>query len=897
MSDPDYSPEMAGRLAKLETAISKGRTVRFAYWSIARDDERERTVNPLALLHDMSAWYVVGADLEDEGRRKKFRVSRASAATSASRRAASATSASPATSRSTSTGASRRGRSARSLARRVEVHGDTRRGGSPARCRTPARSTTASSRPYASVEPLAAWVLRQNGRAVPLEPAELREEVAAALARSASATRDVRRARGAGARREHPAWPERPPGPVAPERFGVLQALLAHLLAACGEAGGGARRGRPRRAFSITIEELEEVVAAEPRQLRRRLLHGLRGAERRRGARRQGALRRRLPAAAQADPLEARAIRLALEFVGPMIAADSRSPLDKVRGKLEETFGQFELAQTPEVPVETDEEQLVTTLSGAMEHHRVVRIEYLKEDEASRPRGRSRRTSSCASSRTGACTLGPRRGGRAPSGSTACARPSRRRDLRAAAGLRPELPPRPARGADPLREAGGALEDRAGARPLADGSAVADVPYSTEEWLVTEILADRGEAVVLEPEPLREVHRRACPRHGRELASARAPARRARPAARRSGRGPLPRPDPRPAAAGTRGPRPRGGRGGRPGSVGERLPVSRREHRTSVPCSTRGGGQPPSRERQGSPPSRSQWFVSSRRCSTSGRGPWPRGTHLLVGGRNGAGVRPLALHDELDHGLAVRPVGLGLRRGECERARRTAAAARARPGSSRSRSASRPGRRGRARAAGRSSAHGDTGHVGARRRARRAGRLHRRRGPARRTRSAGSSDRLAGVGGRSGRPRPRRPRGVAQLVLPPVHRARRPGDQQEDGARRGAERLHAEVDAVGADDGGDAVATGYTGRVKVKVEPSRAPNGRRASRRRLGDRARDEQPRPGRARPPTAVRPNFSKISVWCSAAMPGPSSRTVSARGRSHPRGRRAPPARPPST
>src|SRR2546426_12712341 len=33
--DPDYSPELAGRLSKLETAISKQRTVRFEYWSIA----------------------------------------------------------------------------------------------------------------------------------------------------------------------------------------------------------------------------------------------------------------------------------------------------------------------------------------------------------------------------------------------------------------------------------------------------------------------------------------------------------------------------------------------------------------------------------------------------------------------------------------------------------------------------------------------------------------------------------------------------------------------------------------------------------------------------------------------------------------------------------------------
>src|SRR4029077_15206562 len=46
--DPDYSPELAGRLSKLETAISKQRTVKFEYWSIARGVQRERTVDPYA---------------------------------------------------------------------------------------------------------------------------------------------------------------------------------------------------------------------------------------------------------------------------------------------------------------------------------------------------------------------------------------------------------------------------------------------------------------------------------------------------------------------------------------------------------------------------------------------------------------------------------------------------------------------------------------------------------------------------------------------------------------------------------------------------------------------------------------------------------------------------------
>ena len=48
-----------------------------------------------------------------------------------------------------------------------------------------------------------------------------------------------------------------------------------------------------------------------------------------------------------------------------------------------------------------------------------------------------------------------------------------------------------------------------GAQPLTDGSAIANVPYKTEDWLLSEVLADRGETVVLEPLRLRDVVARA----------------------------------------------------------------------------------------------------------------------------------------------------------------------------------------------------------------------------------------------------------------------------------------------------------------------------------------------------------------------------------------------------
>src|SRR5437870_13451163 len=66
--DPDYSPEMPGRLGKLEGAISKQRTIKFPYYSISRNRQSERTVNPYGLLSDNGSWYVIGQDLDQIGR-------------------------------------------------------------------------------------------------------------------------------------------------------------------------------------------------------------------------------------------------------------------------------------------------------------------------------------------------------------------------------------------------------------------------------------------------------------------------------------------------------------------------------------------------------------------------------------------------------------------------------------------------------------------------------------------------------------------------------------------------------------------------------------------------------------------------------------------------------------
>ena len=381
--DPDYSPELQGRLGKLEGAISKQRTVKFRYWSIYRDEEEERTLNPYALLPENGSWYVIGHDLEREDIRT-FRVSRI---------------------RSDIRFATRRERDFRLPAEfdielyrgrtewqfgdivgeaKIEVAPDTAwwvaraYGGTRNHIEGDVFTTQ-----YASVDLLARWILRQDGRAVPLQPSELRR-LTVEGARAARTAHEGAPATPAGLVAEGVAVvvPDRLAGPVAPERFGVLQSLLAYLLTACGEEREGVIPAQELvDRFSIPAEQLEEhlsllnlvnfgggcyAVYAE-----------LQGDEVHVDKELFGDTFRRPP---RLTPLEARAIRLALEFVGPMIASSAHSPLDRVRAKLEETFGAFDLAQTP-APHIGEEEGLVDTLTRAIDTHKLVELEYLKPEE------------------------------------------------------------------------------------------------------------------------------------------------------------------------------------------------------------------------------------------------------------------------------------------------------------------------------------------------------------------------------------------------------------------------------------------------------------------------------------------------------------------------------------
>jgi proteasome accessory factor BC len=505
--DPDYSLELQGRLGKLEGAISKQRTVKFRYWSIYRDSEEERTLNPYALLPENGSWYVIGHDLERDDIRT-FRVSRI---------------------RSDIRFATRRERDFRLPPEfdvenfrgraewqfgeivgeaQIDVAPDTAwwveraYGGERNRIEDDVFTTE-----YASSNMLARWILRQDGRAVPLEPSELRRLVtegarAARIAHEgAPPTPAAEVVLG-----ESDGAVERFAGPVAPERFGVLQSLLAYLLTSCGEDREGVIQVQELvDRFSIPREAIEEhlsllnlvnfgggcyAVYAE-----------LQGEEVHVDKELFGDTFRRPP---RLTPLEARAIRLALEFVGPMVAAGAHSPLERVRAKLEQTFGAFDLTQTP-APHVGEEEGLVDKLTQAINEHKLVEIEYLKPEEqevvirtvepysierrlpnwyvhawdTERDQPRSYRLDRMRSAKVLKKSFKPREG----------FDPS---ELHGATSARIWYSPAVAR-----------WEIEKGARPLVDGAAIADRSVGSAEWLVGEVVSYRGEAIVLEPQELR----------------------------------------------------------------------------------------------------------------------------------------------------------------------------------------------------------------------------------------------------------------------------------------------------------------------------------------------------------------------------------------------------------
>ena len=248
--------------------------------------------------------------------------------------------------------------------------------------------TATLTTPYSHLGPLAEAVLQHMGRLTALEPDALVDEVEASLERVA-ALHDGRAHRaGRSSRRRSetlPAAPARSQGPVAPERFALLQALLAFLLERCGEeASATVASADVRERFHLTQQELEEhldllnlvnfgggcyAVYCSTENGSIMVDKELYGDTFRRPAR--------------LSPLEAKALLRALDVVAPLVAAEAHTSLDTVRveGRPARS-APYELRDTPAPSPAGGEESAVSVLNEGVRDRRVVRIGYLSRSSS-----------------------------------------------------------------------------------------------------------------------------------------------------------------------------------------------------------------------------------------------------------------------------------------------------------------------------------------------------------------------------------------------------------------------------------------------------------------------------------------------------------------------------------
>ncbi len=520
-----YSPEIAQRLAKLETAISKQRTLVFPYFAMSTGEEATRTVDPYSLYFQGGQWYVVGRD-HDRDATRVFRVSRIRGdlrfATRRERDFRFPEGFDPASYRDRAPWQLGEpigeavldiAPSAAWLVERlfanhgtVDVHADRS-----------ARFTT----PYASVELLATWIIGMDGQAVPLAPPELVHELATALERGVAAhdgepppiaspiTIVPEQAAAVAA-------PMRRVSPVAPERFAVLQAMLADLLESCGSEPRGEISARAlMERYALTEDALIEqvnllnlvnfgggcyAVYAEFDGDTITVEKELYGEEFRRPAR--------------LSPLEAKAILMALDLVGPQVAAGAGTTLDKVRRKVEAASGRFALRETPPPVAQRDSEDILTAINDAIRRRTLLRVSYLGRSgdgitervvepyllrgvgsdwyvesyDRSADGERTFRVDRMQAVTTLAESFTPREGlevlaeNRAPRG----------RSGTASIWFSRAIAPRE-------------TENLPSSSPLRDGAALATISYGSERWLATEVLKHRGDAVLIAPAHLRAV--------------------------------------------------------------------------------------------------------------------------------------------------------------------------------------------------------------------------------------------------------------------------------------------------------------------------------------------------------------------------------------------------------
>lgn len=525
--DSDYSPEIAARIAKLETAITKRRTVTFGYYTMSRDDESERIVDPYALVWNGGQWYLVGYSHEREALRN-FRLTRIRGEirfTSRRERDFEVPddfNASEYRTRPTWQFEGMDGEAelwvhptAAWLVERTWGHaGEVERHDDD--------SITLTTR-YGSLPWLSAWVCGMDGLVRPIGPVELVQDVQRSIARIATAhegdvptlpaelpTREIE---------EDQPRRKRDPAPVTAEQFAMLQAMMADLLACCGtgregqvpksvimERYGLDERGIDDAVSLLTLVNFGAGAYAMYAEIQGDVIHVETEPD--------GDVFRK---PARLSPLEAKALMLALDLIGPLVAATASSDLTSVRAKLVDSFGHYSSPTVPATAPSDDDQTVLNLLTQSLRERRVLRIEYYSQSRGElaerdvEPLTLQRLTSQWY------LVAWCRRAD--------ALRNFRLDRIKSAELLRTTFEPRDVDLSGHLADTPAAVEHdsprtavvrfegdaaryeserRADATRLIDGTVVLRLGIKDDQWLVTEILKYRGSATVVSPGDLRQ---------------------------------------------------------------------------------------------------------------------------------------------------------------------------------------------------------------------------------------------------------------------------------------------------------------------------------------------------------------------------------------------------------
>jgi proteasome accessory factor C len=523
----DYSSEIAARISKLETAITKRRTVTFRYYTIGRDEEMERVVDPYALIWNGGQWYLVGYAHERDDVRV-FRLTRIRGEIKfTSRRErdfevpvdfdASVYRTRPAWQLGGVMG------EAEMWVHPTAAWWVERSFGHAGRCEHHSDGSMSFYSEFAGIRYLSAWICGMNGLVRPMGPAELVDDVRNSIAAIADAHTGEPRELP----RVLPPLPvdetavekrkARPVAPVSAEQFALLQAMMADLLACCeGGKAGSVPTSVIRERYELDEQELEDAVSlltlvnfgAGAYTMYAEIAGDTIIVE----TEPDGEVFRR---PARLSPLEAKALLLALDLVGSLVAATGQTDLKSVREKLTDAFGGYAAPTVPATSPNEHDQRLLATVTTAMRKNQLLNAEYYSQSRGEmtnrelEPYVLQRLTSHwyvvgwCRSADEIRSFRLDRFKSLDPSGETFEPRDLDLSEYAADVPTSLEDNPRVATVHFQPEVARWIREGRTDADQLLDGSAVVQVAAATDQWLLEEILKYRGMATIVEPGKVR----------------------------------------------------------------------------------------------------------------------------------------------------------------------------------------------------------------------------------------------------------------------------------------------------------------------------------------------------------------------------------------------------------